>query len=208
VGKSNLLSRFTRNELPGEQVHHRRGVCHPQHTGGLFGKRCVKGRRWALCGQQQYAQLQRTGTDGHPSTRIKPQKAPTNRTTPTTRATPSRWTARPSRRRSGTLRGRSGTAPSPALTTGGPWGRCWCTTSPSQVGRCRCAVLCCAVLCCAVLCCAVLCCAVLCCEGVACCVLRGGKRSVQQICAVAGGHDAAWAAPDHMHAHPHVDQPN
>lgn len=56
-----------------------------------------------------------------------------------------RWTARRSRRRSGTLRGRSGTAPSPRPTTAARWARCWCTTLPSRVsGRrvwCMCGAL-------------------------------------------------------------------
>jgi len=120
--------------LPGEQVHHRRGVCHPQHTGaralvGRGGERCSGGGEW------RRLRLQRVGDAllRLCSVRIVKQlNAPHPR--PTTRVHPPRWTARPSRRRSGTLRGRSGTAPLPALTTGGRWGRCWCTTSPSRVG--------------------------------------------------------------------------
>jgi hypothetical protein len=94
VGKSNLLSRFTRNAFSLDSK---------STIGVEFATRTIQVRH--LC-------MLNSTVNSHRSITV----------------TDHRWTARRSRRRSGTRRGRSGTAQSPAPTTAARRARCWCTT--------------------------------------------------------------------------------
>lgn len=115
VGKSNLLSRFTRNEFSLESK---------STIGVEFATRSIQVGWWA----EGRGASRRPGS-GHGQARQPTSMCPHARPCCPCR----RWTARPSRPRSGTRRGKSGTAQSPRHTTAGRWGRCSSTTSPSPV---------------------------------------------------------------------------
>ena len=121
VGKSNLLSRFTRNEFSLESK---------STIGVEFATRSIQVRaRLGLCAVVGRARAPRVALfDVHRSLLRKwmIKRACLARL--------SRWTARPSRRRSGTRPARSVTARSRAPTTGERSVPCWSTTSRSRVG--------------------------------------------------------------------------
>ena len=121
VGKSNLLSRFTRNEFCLESK---------STIGVEFATRSIQVIAGCLLTQRdpEYAPAFCTQTCAVVSTGCWPSLL--------NGLWPHRWTVRPSRRRSGTQLGRSDIVRSLAPTTEEQWEPSWYTTSPSKVRTC------------------------------------------------------------------------
>mmetsp|Transcript_6948 Transcript_6948/g.14044 ORF Transcript_6948/g.14044 Transcript_6948/m.14044 type:complete len:141 (-) Transcript_6948:631-1053(-) len=117
VGKSNLLSRFTRNEFSLESK---------STIGVEFATRSIQvsNASAVILTCASIVSIPNAKCSGHTF------RSPDE--TPLSFPINPRSTGRPSRHRYGTPRDRRGTGRSPAHTIVEPWVLCWSTTSPSQ----------------------------------------------------------------------------